>query len=137
MGLGVGASTALSVVLTRVPDIVVTLAFFFIWEGAALMVLNTPGGASAHWLKELILGTVGGDFCPPTSPWVPKVCSSWWSPSASCGSRCKRSRLGLSMYAVGIDRLAAFRSGVAVDRTRCWPTRWPASSLPWAVWPLS
>ena len=30
----------------------------------------------------------------------------------------KRSRLGLWMYAVGSDRLAAFRSGVPVDRTR-------------------
>jgi ribose transport system permease protein len=30
----------------------------------------------------------------------------------------RRSRLGLSIYAVGSNSLAAFRSGVAVDRTR-------------------
>jgi len=29
-----------------------------------------------------------------------------------------RSRLGLSLYAVGSNRLAAFRSGVSVDRTK-------------------
>ena len=39
MGLAVGAINGISVVFTRVPDIVVTLAFFFIWEGAALMVV--------------------------------------------------------------------------------------------------
>ncbi len=56
-GLGVGAINGLAVVITRVPDIVVTLAFFFIWEGVALIVLEAPGGASAVWLKELIIGT--------------------------------------------------------------------------------
>ena len=29
-----------------------------------------------------------------------------------------RSKLGMSLYAIGSNRLAAFRSGVAVDRTR-------------------
>ena len=35
----------------------------------------------------------------------------------------RRSRLGLSIYAIGSDRLAAFRSGVPVDRTKVAPTR--------------
>ena len=30
----------------------------------------------------------------------------------------RRSRLGLSLYAIGSNRLAAFRSGVSVDRTK-------------------
>jgi ribose transport system permease protein len=119
MGLGLGIVNGLSIVLTRVPDIVVTLAFFFIWEGAALMVLDAPGGSSAAWLRDLIIGPVGGFIVPAeTGNWLPKalllliVCLGVvWVPL-------KRSRLGLSMYAVGSDRLAAFRSGVPVDRTK-------------------
>ena len=119
MGLLVGTINGLSVVLTRVPDIVVTLAFFFIWEGAALMVLDHPGGATSQWLKELILGTVGADFLPAEiTSWAPKALVIMIVALGIVWIPLKRSRLGLSMYAVGIDRLAAFRSGVPVDRTR-------------------
>ena len=37
---------------------------------------------------------------------------------ASSGSRCGARRLGLSLYAIGSNPLAAFRSGVAVGRTK-------------------
>ena len=46
------------IVVTRVPDIVVTLAMLFVLQGAALLVLDAPGGAAAEWLKALIVGTV-------------------------------------------------------------------------------
>ena len=42
-----GAINGSLVVLTRVPDIVVTLAMSFVWAGCALLVLKTPGGGSA------------------------------------------------------------------------------------------
>ncbi len=42
----------LSSSLTRVPDIVVTLAMSFVWAGCALLVLKTPGGGAAQWLKR-------------------------------------------------------------------------------------
>ncbi len=58
LGLVLGAINGLSVVLTRVPDIVVTLAILFIWEGAALLVLDSPGGSAARWLRDLIIGAV-------------------------------------------------------------------------------
>jgi ribose transport system permease protein len=45
-GLVVGATNGALIVFSRVPDIVVTLAMSFVWAGAALLVLNTPGGAS-------------------------------------------------------------------------------------------
>jgi ribose transport system permease protein len=119
MGLGVGAVNGLSVVITRVPDIVVTLAFFFIWEGVALTVMGSPGGGAAVWLKELIIGNVGAEFIPAeVSRFLPKalfvlifMLGIVWIPL-------RRSRLGLSMYAIGSDRRAAHRSGVAVDRTK-------------------
>ena len=40
-------STARLVVVTRVPDIVVTLAMSFVWAGCALLVLHAPGGGAA------------------------------------------------------------------------------------------
>ena len=119
LGLGVGAVNGLSVVLTRVPDIVVTLAFFFIWEGAALMVMHGPGGGAATWLKDIIIGSVGVGFIPTDiSQFLPKalivlivMVGVVWIPL-------RRSKLGLSMYAIGSDKLAAHRSGVAVNRTK-------------------
>lgn len=119
LGLGLGAVNGLSIVLTRVPDIVVTLAFFFIWEGAALMVLDAPGGASAQWLRDLIIGPVGGFIVPAEiGNWLPKALLLLIVSLGAVWIPLRRSRLGLSIYAVGSDKLAAFRSGIAVDRTK-------------------
>ena len=43
LGLVLGAINGSLIVLTRVPDIVVTLAMSFVWAGFALLVLPTPG----------------------------------------------------------------------------------------------
>jgi ribose transport system permease protein len=119
MGLGVGAVNGLSVVLTRVPDIVVTLAFFFIWEGAALLILDAPGGGTATWLKELIIGYVGGAVIPvEISQFFPKALILLIVALGVVWIPLKRSKLGISMYAIGSDKLAAHRSGVPVDRTK-------------------
>jgi ribose transport system permease protein len=119
LGLAMGAINGALIVLTKVPDIVVTLAMLFVWEGVALLILNAPGGAAAAWLKALIVGTAGIPGVPTAiTQWIPKalivlvVCvGAVWIPLS-------RSRLGLSIYAIGSNNLAAFRSGVAVDRTR-------------------
>jgi ribose transport system permease protein len=111
LGLVLGAINGGLVVFTRVPDIVVTLAMLFVWAGAALLVLNTPGGASATWLRRLILGPVVVDWVPKAALVLAVVIAIIWIPI-------RRSRLGLSLYAVGSDPLAAFRSGVSVTRTK-------------------
>jgi len=111
MGLAIGAANGLLVVFSRVPDIVVTLAMLYVWAGAALLVLATPGGDAADWLRALILGSVGVDFLPKALVVLVIAVGVVWIPL-------RRSRLGLSMYAVGSDRLAAFRSGVDVPRTK-------------------
>ena len=119
MGLVLGAVNGILIVVTRVPDIVVTLAMLFVLQGAALLVLDAPGGAAAGWLKALIVGTV---YIPGVSEavtaYVPKalvlllVCLGIiWIPLS-------RSWLGLSIYAIGSSELAAFRSGVSVARTK-------------------
>jgi ribose transport system permease protein len=111
LGLTVGAINGALVVITKVPDIVVTLAMSFVWAGTALLVLSTPGGGAAPWMMAIISGPIG-------SPWLPKslivlvvIVALVWIPL-------RRSTLGLSMYAVGSHRLAAFRSGVAVAPTK-------------------
>src|SRR5690606_29466322 len=101
LGLVLGAINGTLIVVTRVPDIVVTLAMLFVWAGCALLVMETPGGASAQWLRGLTLGAVV----------MLLVVAIVWIPI-------RRSRLGLSMYAIGSDPLAAFRSGVSVGRTK-------------------
>jgi len=119
IGLGLGAVNGLTIVLTRIPDIVVTLAFFFIWEGTALLVMDTPSGDASRWLQELILGTVGGAGIPvELSQWGPKALVLLVISLALVWLPLSRSRLGLWIYAIGSDREAAYRSGVPVAGTK-------------------
>lgn len=111
VGLLIGAVNGVLVVVSRVPDIVVTLSMLFVWAGVALLVMGTPGGGSAPWLREISSGTLGIDLIPRALVALLVVVFAVWIPL-------RRSRLGLSIYAVGSNRLAAFRSGVNVERTK-------------------
>ena len=119
VGIGMGAVNGTLVVLTRVPDIVVTLAMLFVWQGVALLILKAPGGAAADWLRGLIVGGVTVPLVPAAlTEWIPKalvflivVVAAVWLPL-------RRSKLGLRFYAIGSDPLAAFRSGVPVGPTK-------------------
>ena len=111
VGLLIGAVNGVLVVISRVPDIVVTLAMLFVWAGAALLVLGTPGGASAPWLREVSSGTLGIELLPRALIVLLVIVGVVWIPL-------RRSRLGLSIYAVGSNQLAAFRSGVNVEGTK-------------------
>lgn len=110
-GLLMGAINGALIVLTRVPDIVVTLAMLFVWEGAALLILETPGGAVADWLEAGIRGSLLF-YGLPKALLITALCVALvWVPI-------RRAKLGLSIYAVGSDELAAFRSGVSVGWTK-------------------
>jgi ribose transport system permease protein len=111
LGIVLGAVNGLVVVVTRVPDIVVTLAMSFVWAGAALLVLKTPGGASAEWLKDLLKGSLGSEWIPRAAVVLLVLVAIVWVPLV-------RSKTGLGIYAIGSDRLAAFRSGVPVGTMR-------------------
>lgn len=110
LGLAMGMINGGLIVVTRVPDIVVTLAMLFVWEGTALLILNAPGGTVHDWLEDSIAGTL--------LFWVPKALIVMAIAVALVWIPLKRSKLGLSIYAVGSDELAAFRSGVAVGWTK-------------------
>ncbi len=119
LGAAMGAVNGTLVVVTRVPDIVVTLSMLFVWQGTALLILNAPGGAAAPWLRALSAGGV-------TLPLVPDVLTTWLPKSvvfllvsmAVIWLPIRRSKLGLMFYAIGSDGLAAFRSGVPVGRIK-------------------
>ena len=111
LGVGMGAVNGALIVLTRVPDIIVTLAMLFVWGGAALLVLKTPGGSVADWLRELISGTAVTIWAPKALLLLAGLVAVIWVPV-------RRSVLGLSIYALGSDRQAAFRCGVHVGRTK-------------------
>lgn len=111
LGLLLGAVNGTLIVWTRVPDIIVTLAMLFVWSGAALLVLRTPGGAAAEWLRDLVRGSV-------LSEWIPKAFVVLFVLVAIVWLPVRRTRLGLSLYAIGSNSLAAFRSGVSVSRTK-------------------
>ncbi|MCX7889952.1 MAG: ABC transporter permease [Rhodobacteraceae bacterium] len=115
LGVAMGALNGLLVVLTRVPDIVVTLAMMYVWEGAALLILNAPGGAADPALRAIVLGPVTLPFVPAAwTAWLPKAVVVLAVAVAVVWVPLKRSRLGLSIYAIGSDATAAFRSGVAI-----------------------
>ena len=109
LGLAMGAINGFLITVSRVPDIVVTLAMLFVWQGVALLILNAPGGAAAPWLRALSTGTILG--LPRAVVFLAVVTALIWLPI-------RRSRLGLRLYAIGSDPLAAFRSGVPVGQTR-------------------
>lgn len=111
LGCLLGAINGSLIVITRVPDIVVTLAMLFVWAGAALLVLKTPGGGSTEWLRQLTLG-------PFLNEWIPKAAVVLLVTVAVIWIPIRRSRFGLSLYAIGSDPLAAYRSGVSVVRTK-------------------
>lgn len=119
LGAGMGALNGLLIVLTRVPDIVVTLAMLFVWEGVALLILNAPGGTATAWLRAVIVDSVVIPGLPrELTAWLPKslvVLAAFvvlvWLPL-------RRSRLGLSIYAIGSDQNAAYRSGIPIGLTR-------------------
>jgi ribose transport system permease protein len=111
LGLVLGAINGSLIVVTRVPDIVVTLAMSFVWAGCALLVLKTPGGGASVWLKEILKGSFGNEWIAKAAVVLIVIVVIIWIPL-------RRSKLGVSIYAIGSDRLAAFRSGVSVGRTK-------------------
>ena len=111
MGVVLGIINGGLIVATRVPDIVVTLAMSFVWAGIALLILNTPGGGAAPWLMSSISGALGPPWLPRAFVVLAVLVGLVWIPL-------RRSRPGLSLYAVGSNQLAAFRSGISVGRTK-------------------
>jgi len=110
-GAVVGAVNGLLVVVSRVPDVIVTLTTGFIWGGVALLIQERPGGGAPDEFLDLGTGSL-------FTPWLSNSLILLVVAVAVIWLPVRRSKLSLLIYAVGSDRVAAFRSGVNIGRSR-------------------
>jgi ribose transport system permease protein len=106
-----GAFTGSLIVLSRVPDIVVTLAMLFVWAGVALQILQIPGGGAPLPYLQLAVGHWWSQWIPSGLVILLLAFALFWLPL-------RWARPGLALYSVGSNRSAAYLSGVGVARTR-------------------
>lgn len=106
-----GAFTGSLIVLSRVPDIVVTLAMLFVWAGVALQILQIPGGGAPLPYLQLATGHWWSQWIPSGLVILLLAFALFWLPL-------RWARPGLALYSVGSNRNAAYLSGVGVARTR-------------------
>ena len=111
-GAAIGAVNGLLVVVSRVPDVIVTLTTGFIWGGVALLILEKPGGGAPPEFLNLGTGTLITEWL--SNSLVLLVVSL----AVDHRIPVRRSKTGLRIYAIGSDRIAAFRSGVNVELAR-------------------
>jgi ribose transport system permease protein len=105
IGLVAGLSNGLAVARLGLPPIIVTLATMSVWQGVALVILPTPGGAVpagyqavlAGGFSEPAIGLIGLIVCCLGATWVLST------------------RFGLHLRAIGGDESAARMSGVRVE----------------------
>jgi ribose transport system permease protein len=108
----VGAAIGLTIVITRVADIIVTLAMLFVLGGLALAVLEVPGGGAPTRYQNLVtLDTV-------VTHWLPSALVILFGAYTLMWLTVRRSRVGLALYAIGSNRNAAYLAGVNVPATR-------------------
>lgn len=105
----IGALTGWIISTSGIADIVVTLATSFLLVGVAMFVMPQPGGGVNQKFSDFVAGK-DPNFIPPLI-WLILPLLIIWIPLY-------RSRLGISMYAIGSNKDAAFLSGVNVNRTK-------------------
>jgi ribose transport system ATP-binding protein len=110
-GAAIGAVNGLLVIVSRVPDVIVTLTSGFIWGGVALLILEKPGGGAPPEFANLGTGTLVTEWLSNSLVLLVVAVALVWIPV-------RMSRTGLRIYATGSDKIAAFRSGVNVDVSR-------------------
>jgi ribose transport system permease protein len=109
-GLGCGLVNGAIVVYGRIQPIIATLAMGAIYTGLALLLRPVPGGRVDEGLSEALTYETFGVI--PTSLILLLAAVVFiWLPF-------KNSVLGRGVYAVGSAELAAYMSGVRIDRSR-------------------
>ena len=111
MGVAIGTINGSLIVLTGVPDIVVTLAMSFVWGGVALLIMRTPGGGAPTEFQSLGTGSFGSEWIPAGAIVIALILLVAWLPI-------RWRRTGFAIFAIGSNRERAYLSGVNVNRTR-------------------
>jgi ribose transport system permease protein len=113
IGAAINGLVGWVITISRVPDIVVTLATSFILSGAALLVLPSPGGGTSEGIRAIFTGSASGsgsNFLPSMlCILIPMALAAWWM---------KGTRTGLSLYATGSNPIAAYLSGVRTAKAK-------------------
>lgn len=99
-----GVINGIFVAIIRLPSIIVTLATMFVWSGVALLILPSPGGSVPEGFVTSVTGAVG-PVPIALIILVLLVLLGWYF---------VRSRLGMSMFAVGGNEEAAHLAGLPV-----------------------
>ena len=110
-GAAIGAVNGLLVIVSRVPDVIVTLTTGFIWGGVALLILEKPGGGAPAEFANLGTGSLITEWLSNSLVLLVVSVALVWIPI-------RMSKTGLRIYATGSDKIAAFRSGVNVEIAR-------------------
>jgi ribose transport system permease protein len=106
-----GALTGFIIHVTKVADIIVTLAMLFVWGGAALAVMQIPGGGVPLEFSKLAIGYTFTPWLPSGLVILAAVVLLVWVPF-------RWRKPGLALYAIGSSRNASFLSGISVGWTR-------------------
>lgn len=106
VGAGLGFFNGVLVAVGRLQPIVVTIATLSIFQGIAIWVLPQPGGAIPPGYSAVLVNSSG--------PWAIVYLVAF----GLLWMALRRSRLGVSIYAVGNDPAAATAHGVSVVKTR-------------------
>jgi ribose transport system permease protein len=109
LGAACGLSNGLAVVLAGVQPIVATLASGAIFGGVALLLRPLPGGEIDDALSDALTYDIHG---------IPTSLVALIVLTAAITLPLRRSRLGLSMYAIGSAENAAFLSGARVAQAK-------------------
>ncbi|WP_284946535.1 ABC transporter permease [Acidisoma cladoniae] len=108
VGLLVGAVNGFLVAYVGLQSIACTLATMIVCSGAALLILDAPGGDVPEFISDNLTGSVGGIPVPLIIVLV--VLCGW--------AALKRTNWGVGLYAVGADETAAQLAGVRVRRVK-------------------
>lgn len=92
----------LLILKTRIPAVIVTLGFSFIWEGLAVLVSPTPGGICPPWLKKFCTFSVL-NIPGPILVGAVAALIAWWV--------IRRSKYGIVLNALGNNKTVTERSG--------------------------
>lgn len=108
IGVFAGFINGFIIAVMRVTPFIATLATWSIFNGAALLILETPGGRVSRPFRQLIRSDPLG--IPNTIVFIVVIILAWlWF---------KRTRWGTQLYAVGSHENHAFFSGVSIVRTK-------------------
>lgn len=109
IGAVVGTVNGWLVAVLRLQSIAATLATMIVCQGIALVILKAPGGSVSTWIADEMTDRLW-KVIPVSGLFVAVFIGVWLL--------VRRTRFGISLYAIGADETSAALSGIDVLRVR-------------------